>query len=52
MQGGGYRAIGIQAVRDRVVADFEGTLQDQAKFDAQLVKILGALKKRAVTETP
>ena len=34
-----------QAVRDRVVADFEGADTDQAKFDAGLLRLIGALKK-------
>lgn len=34
-----------QAVRDRVVADFEGADLDQSKFDAQVHRLLEALKK-------
>lgn len=37
-----------QAIRDRVVADFTGTDADQAKFDAQLLKVLSALKSKRV----
>lgn len=35
-----------QAIKDRVVADFRGTEADDAKFGAQLVRLLGALKKK------
>ncbi len=38
------RADIAQAVRDRVVADFEGTTTDQAKFAAALSKLLRALR--------
>jgi hypothetical protein len=34
-----------QAVRDRVVADFEGADADPAKFDAGVRKLIAALKK-------
>jgi hypothetical protein len=34
-----------QAVKDRVVANFEGTLHDPAKFAAALSQLLNALKK-------
>jgi uncharacterized protein YjbI with pentapeptide repeats len=34
-----------QAVRDRVVADFEGADKDQAKFDDSFMKLIRALKK-------
>jgi hypothetical protein len=35
-----------QALKDRVVADFRGTDSDGAKFDAQLARLLSALRKR------
>ncbi|NTX56977.1 toll/interleukin-1 receptor domain-containing protein [Myxococcus sp. CA039A] len=34
-----------QAIRDRVVADFEGTDSDPAKFNQALLRLLAALKK-------
>jgi len=34
-----------QTVKDRVVADFTGTDTNQTKFKAQLLRLLGALKK-------
>jgi hypothetical protein len=34
-----------QAVRDRVVADFEGADKDDAKFQAGLLRLIAALKK-------
>jgi uncharacterized protein YjbI with pentapeptide repeats len=37
-----------QAVRDRVVADFEGAEKDEAKFQAGMLKLLGALKQPGV----
>jgi TIR domain/Pentapeptide repeats (8 copies) len=36
-----------QAIRDRVVADFSGVAEDPDKFHAQVVRLLGALKKGA-----
>lgn len=38
------RADIAQAVRDHVVADFEGTMTDQTKFDAAFSKLLRALR--------
>jgi uncharacterized protein YjbI with pentapeptide repeats len=38
-----------QAVRDRVVADFEGTDKDDAKFQAGLQKLIRALRKKSAT---
>ena len=35
-----------QTIKDRVVADFRGTEIDDARFSAQLMRLLGALKKR------
>lgn len=35
-----------QAVRTRVVADFEGATKDDTKFDQALQRLLGALKKK------
>ncbi|WP_437905467.1 toll/interleukin-1 receptor domain-containing protein [Sorangium sp. So ce327] len=37
-----------QAVRDRVVADFEGANEDEAKFQAGLQKLIRVLKKKTV----
>ncbi|WP_437666864.1 toll/interleukin-1 receptor domain-containing protein [Sorangium sp. So ce1182] len=37
-----------QAVRDRVVADFEGAEKDEAKFQAGLQKLIRALRKKTV----
>ncbi|WP_437968153.1 toll/interleukin-1 receptor domain-containing protein [Sorangium sp. So ce260] len=37
-----------QAVRDRVVADFEGANEDQAKFQVGLQKLIRALRKKTV----
>ncbi|WP_129572530.1 MULTISPECIES: toll/interleukin-1 receptor domain-containing protein [Sorangium] len=37
-----------QAVRDRVVADFEGAETDDAKFQAGLQKLIRALRKKTV----
>ncbi|WP_437338457.1 toll/interleukin-1 receptor domain-containing protein [Sorangium sp. So ce394] len=37
-----------QAVRDRVVADFEGATEDDAKFQAGLQRLIGALRKKTV----
>jgi hypothetical protein len=37
-----------QAVRDRVVADFEGADKDEAKFDAALSRLLRAFRKKSV----
>ncbi|WP_437339493.1 toll/interleukin-1 receptor domain-containing protein [Sorangium sp. So ce394] len=37
-----------QAVRDRVVADFEGANEDDAKFQAGLQKLIRALRKKTV----
>lgn len=34
-----------QTIKDRVVADFRGAKTSQAKFDAQLIRLLAALKK-------
>ncbi|HEU4881037.1 MAG TPA: toll/interleukin-1 receptor domain-containing protein [Longimicrobium sp.] len=34
-----------QAIRDRVVADFTGALDNKARFDAALLRLLGALKR-------
>jgi uncharacterized protein YjbI with pentapeptide repeats len=34
-----------QAIRDRVVADFTGALDDNARFDAALLRLLRALKR-------
>lgn len=42
-----------QAIRDRVVADFEGTMTDQVKFDAALSKLLRSLRvKNPAPTTP
>lgn len=38
-----------QAIKDRVVVDFRGTKTSQAKFDAQLMRLLDALKKKRPT---
>lgn len=35
-----------QTIKDRVVADFRGTEVDDAKFGSQLMRLLGALKKK------
>ncbi|WP_437336006.1 hypothetical protein [Sorangium sp. So ce394] len=37
-----------QAVRDRVVADFEGANGDDAKLQAGLQKLIRALRKKTV----
>ncbi|WP_165373735.1 MULTISPECIES: toll/interleukin-1 receptor domain-containing protein [Sorangium] len=37
-----------QAVRDRVVADFEGANEDEAKFQAGLQKLIRALRKKTI----
>ncbi|MGK4005980.1 toll/interleukin-1 receptor domain-containing protein [Sorangium sp. So ce1036] len=37
-----------QAVRDRVVADFEGANEDEAKFQAGLQKLIRTLRKKTV----
>jgi hypothetical protein len=37
-----------QAVRDRVVADFEGADKDEPKFQAGLQKLIRALRKKTV----
>jgi hypothetical protein len=34
-----------QAIRDRVVADFSGTADDSERFQRQILRLLGALKK-------
>ncbi len=38
-----------QAIRDRVVADFNGADTDEAKFEAALPNLLRALRKKTVT---
>ncbi|WP_437742619.1 hypothetical protein WMF39_45015 [Sorangium sp. So ce1504] len=37
-----------QAVRDRVVTDFEGAEADEAKFQAGLQKLIRALRKKVL----
>jgi hypothetical protein len=39
------RADVAQAVRDHVVADFSDTLHDEVKFEAALLRLLGALRR-------